>query len=205
MVATLLASACYLILYTQIHYLIMNTQFQSGVMPSGEHGVMLAAIAILGSWLLLFVDRLNRFISVPKRKHWWLQIGAGALLGTIAYSLQQFLDIHTPSAAFTLKSVFYKLGAAPLTHAGLDPSWQGYVVFFATWLAIGGIRREVDEQRCLPLQIKMTAKAIALGFAASFVFAFPQWYAMLWAGTISTTLQLAAPWNPSRLSQRARN
>lgn len=186
-------------------YLILITQFRTVIMSLPEHAVLFAAVSILGSWLLIVAQTMSQFAPTSKRKRWLTRVGCGALLGTCAFGLQKFLAVHIPAtAAFRLKSAFYEIGANPLTEAGVDPTWLGYAVFFAVWMGFCRLSREQEENRVDRLSLGVTAKSVFMAFLASILFTFPQWYALLWAGAISVTLQLASPWTPPAPSKQRR-
>jgi hypothetical protein len=195
MVACVLASGC---------YLLLTTQFQSLILPSTEHAVLFVSVTMIGSWLMLVSNRLSNQLALSKRKKWLARIGTGALLGSCAYAIQLFLTVHVPSSAYTMKSAVESFGSHPLSIAGADPTWLGYAVFFGVWLGLRKVPREMDENRGQRFSLGLTAKAVIMGFLTSMVFAFPQFYAMLWAGAISTSLQIASPWAPSPRFARGR-
>jgi hypothetical protein len=165
-------------------------------MPSVEHAAMFAAVSVIGSWLVLIGHTWTMHPSWSKRDRWLARLGFGAILGTCAFALDQLLMVNVPKVAYLIKPIISSLGAHPLSVASVDPTWLGYVVFFAGWFGIRRWPREVDPRRKYRFSVSVTAASICLAYLVSFLFAFPQWYAMLWAGTISATLQLSSAWTP---------
>lgn len=177
---------------------------RSTLMPSVEHAALFAAVSIMGSWLLLAGPVLTSNPSWTKRDRWLARIALGIILGSGAYALDQFLMVNLPRSAYLMRPVISSIGNHPLNVASVDPTWLGYAVFFAGWFSVRKWPREVDPGRKYRLSIGVTAAAVVLAYLVSVVFAFPQWYAMLWAGTISVTLQLISPWTPRQPSARGR-
>ena len=165
---------------------------------------MFAAVSVIGSWLLLIGHAWTMNPSWSKRDRWLARLGCGAILGTCAFGFDQFLMVNVPKAAYLIKPIFWTLASHPLTVASVEPTWLGYVVFFAAWFGMRRWPREVDPRRRYRSSIAVTAASIVLAYVVSFVFAFPQWYAMLWAGTISATLQLSSAWTPRQPSASGR-
>lgn len=185
-------------------YLLQDVFHRSASMPSIEHAVLFASVSILGSWLLLVGQPLTSDPSWTKQHRWYARIATGVILGTCSYALAQFLLVHVPQAAYSIKPVFSSLGMRELTVASVDPTWLGYTWFFGLLFGLRRWSREMDPYRKHRFSVGLTAASVAVAFAASLVFAFPQWYGMLWAGTISTTLQLVSPWTPKHLAARGR-
>jgi len=183
-------------------YLSLEAFHRSALMPSVEHAALFTATSVVGSWLLLIGHAITANASWSKRQRWYGRLAMGAILGTCAFGLDEFLLVNIPKAAYAAKPVFESLGMRPLTVAAVEPTWLGYVCFFAGWLGMQCWSRDRNPRRTHRFSIWLTATSIVLAYAMSFVFAFPQWYAMLWAGTISTTLQLASTWAPNQPSAR---
>lgn len=56
--------------------------------------------------------------------------------------------------------------------------------------------RDMDPMRRERFKTWNVIASVATAFLMSWMFKFPQVYAMLWAGTISTTVQIASNWTP---------
>jgi hypothetical protein len=96
------------------------------------------------------------------------------------------------------------IGGRPLTELNHSPTQLGYAVFFAALLGIRNWTRSADPSRKKRFSIRSIIAAVFFGFLASKIFEFPKWYAMLWAGTISATVQLASNWNPKPIPVNGR-
>ena len=173
-------------------------KYRAPVLPSGEHAILFAATSMVGSWIFLIGHALTTGTQWTNRHRWFARLGAGVLLGTFAYFLDDFLMVNIPPNAFTARSAMSSLGAYPLTGPGVDPTWLGYVCFFASWMGIRRWNREIDSHRARGLRIWTLLGAVTVAYFVAMVFKFPQWYAVLWAGTISTTVQLASSWTVGR-------
>lgn len=185
-------------------YLSLDALHRSTLMPSVEHAAMFTAVSVIGSWLMLVGHIWTMNPSWTKRDRWLARLGFGIVLGTCAFALDQTLNVNVPQAAYLIRPVFSSLGAHPLTFDRIDPTWLGYTVFFAGWFGLRRWPRELDPRRKYRFSVSVTAASIVVAYLVSFLFAFPQWYAMLWAGTISTTLQLSSAWTPRQPSTRGR-
>ena len=166
------------------------------IMPSLEHAVLFAATSVIGTWLLLIGHAGTLGKDWTRRQRWIVRLATGALIGSFAYAMDEFLMINVPPASYTARSAFSSLGTHPLVVPGGDPTWMGYAWFFAGWLAIRHWSRDMDPMRRERFKIWNVIAAVATAFMMSWMFKFPQAYAMLWAGTISTTVQLASNWTP---------
>ena len=191
LIASLLSTAVYLSFNLfPIH--------SSPVLPSIEHAVLFTATSIIGAWLVLAGFAMTDKKNWTNRQRWFARLTAGLILGTFAFGLDEFLMVSTPPAAFTTDSAFSSLGNHALTGPGVDPNWLGYCCFFAGWLGLRRWTCEMDRDRKKRFRIWTTFVAVIMAFLVSAIFKFPQWYAVLWAGTISTTVQLASSWSPLR-------
>lgn len=181
-------------------YLVLDTMNRSAIMPSLPHAAYFAATAVLGSWLVLTQHSLTLDQSWTKQQRFFSRLLAGVLLGTCAYWLHQFLLIDFPYAAQGNRAIFSRIGAQSLTAAANTPSWLGFACFFALFMGVRRSSRDLNHRRNPKISFWRTAAAVAIGFGVSFAFTFPQWYAVLWAGTISATVQMASAWTPRSTS-----
>ena len=166
------------------------------IVPSMEHAALFAATTTIATWLLLIYQTAADQWRWKKRARWRARIAAGLLCGTCAFFLDRFLIVDTPQIAFTSKSIISAVGSQPLIVAGTEATWLGYALFFA---ALFGIRRwshEMNVHRQRQFGLYPVTCAVILAFLISLVIAFPQWYAMLWAGSISIVAQLATDCRP---------
>jgi len=177
-------------------YLVLDTMNRSAIMPSLPHAAYFAAISVLGSWLVLTQHAVTLDPSWTRQQRFISRLVAGALLGTCAYWLHQFLLIDFSHAAQGGRAIFSRIGAQSLTASANAPSWLGFAWFFAAFMGVRRSSRDLSHRRHPKISFWRTAAAVAIGFGVSFIFAFPQWYAVLWAGTISATVQMASTWTP---------
>ena len=163
--------------------------------PNIENGVQFAAVSVVGSWLTLIGYAWSVSSEERFRRRWLVRITIGALIGTCAFALHRYLMVDTPSAARISRSVVLKIGHTQLSDT-TNPFWIGYACFFAFWMGIRTWSIDMHPNRQDQFTVARTAAAIGMAYVASIVFDFPQLYAMLWAGMISTTVQLSSKWNP---------
>jgi len=171
--------------------------------PSMEHIALFGATTIVASWLLLISQTAADHWGWKKRARWRLRVIAGLMCGTFAFFVDRFLLINTPQTAFISKSLITSVGSQPLIVAGTESTWFGYALFFAVLFGIRRWSREIDIHRPRRVQIYPVFAAMVTAFLTSIMIAFPQWYAMLWAGAISTTAQLATDCRPFEKRRRS--
>jgi serine/threonine protein kinase len=164
--------------------------------PSSEHAILFAATSIVGSWLFLIGHAFTSGSEWTNRQRWLVRLGTGILLGTFASAMDEFLMLKIPSDAFTARGAISKIADYSLTRSGGDPSWLGYCCFFAGWMGIRRWSHEIDDSRTKGLRIWTLIGSMTIAYVISMIFRFPQWYAILWSGAISTTVQLASSWSP---------
>lgn len=165
------------------------------VFPQNENLVLFAAVTIFGSWVFLTGHALTAGSTWTWRQRWLARIASGALIGSAAYGIQQFLMVTIPPSPTSTKAIISSLGSQPLNGPMLNPTWLGYCCFFAAWAGLRRWNREMEPDRSKRLNAWVVAGAVLVAYCVTIVFKFPQWYAVLWAGTISTTVQLASGWN----------
>jgi serine/threonine protein kinase len=212
-------------LLSAVIYVSLKRMNQLAVMPGIEHAVFFAATSIVGSWFLL-IGHTCAFNSDWKRRSRWLaRLASGALIGTSAFALEQVLLVSTPPAAYLTQPAVlalrqhrlidvdidpqsnsfdawratwrgFGMRQVRLTETGGNPTLLGYVCFFMVWLGIRSWSRDLSPYRAKQFSARTTIVAVAMACLTSLIFAFPQWYAMLWAVTISSTAQLASDWIP---------
>jgi hypothetical protein len=99
---------------------------------------------------------------------------------------------------FARQPAFRSLGVHPLAAGGTNPTWLGYVVFFGGMMFLHRWWVDMDPQRKHRLSVGRLLTAGLAAWLMTVFFAFPEWPAILWAATISASVQLASPWSPSR-------
>ena len=195
--ASLIASLLSLGIYGAAGFSISLGLFRPvPIMPSLEHAALFASTSVIGTWLLLIGHAGTLGKDWTRRQRWIVRLATGALIGSFAYVMDDFLMVNIAPASYTVRSVFSSLGTHPLVVQGSDPTWIGYAWFFAGWLAMRPWSCEMDPMRRERFKTWNVIAAVATAYMMSWMFKFPQAYAMLWAGTISTTVQLASNWTP---------
>jgi eukaryotic-like serine/threonine-protein kinase len=193
LVASLLSLAIYVVADLSISLKLLRS---APIMPNLEHAALFAATSVIGTWLLLIGHAVTLGKDWTRRQRWLVRLATGALIGSFAYGMDEFLMITIPPASYTVKSVFSSLGTHPLVVQGVDPTWIGYAWFFAGWLAMRPWSREMDPMRRVRFRMGCVIASVATACMMAWFFKFPHAYAILWAGTVSTTVQLASSWTP---------
>ena len=195
--ASVIASVLSLGIYVATGFAISRGLFRPApIMPSLEHAVLFAATSVIGTWLILIGHTGTLGKDWTRRQRWIVRLATGALIGSFAYAMGEFLMVNIPPASYTARSVFSSLGTNPLVVQGGDPTWLGYAWFFAGWLAMRPWSREMDPMRRVRFRTWNVIASVAIAYLMSWIFKFPQAYAVVWAGAISTTVQLASNWTP---------
>jgi hypothetical protein len=184
-------------------YLVLK-EGASRLMPTMEITVFFTTVAIIGSWLMLLANSVATNSAFFRHRQWLLRMITGAGIGLCAFELHRFLNIDYPQVAFTARSIVKTIGTRPLAEMNRDPTQLGYMVFFAALMGIRNWSRTTDPYRKKRFRIGSTIFAVGLGFISALIFQFPQWYAMLWAGTIALTVQLSSTWTPSPVLAKGR-
>ena len=197
--ASLIASLLSVGIYLWPHSI---NEHRGPIIPSGEHAILFAATSIVGCWLFLIGHAITSGQAWTDRQRSLVRLGSGVLLGSFAYGIDKFLMLTIPPNAFTAKAAISQIAKYSLIEPDGAPSWLGFCCFFAAWMWMRRFRCEIDERR--GFRIWTLLASITTGYVVSMIFRFPQWYAILWSGTISTTIQLASSWNPMITPRQAR-
>ena len=150
-----------------------------------------------GAWGLVMANQCARRTSWGDRHPRLVNLIAGVLVGSLAFGLDEFLRVDYQRTGLP-QSVFQSLGVHPLTVDRLNPTWLGYLVFFGGLCFFRRWSLDMDPQRPKRFGLGRLFSAGLTAFLVTVFFEFPATPAMLWAVTLSATLQLASPWSPSR-------
>lgn len=179
---------------SHMHESLSHSGTRAALFPGIENVVHFVAISIIGSWFMLAGYAWSNSNERRCRRRWFIRTIVGALIGTSAFALDRFLMINTPAAASIKHAVIHRFAGHELAIAG-NPTWMGYVCFFVFWMAIRTWSGDMHPLRRDQFSFGRTVFAVGMAYVTSIVFEYPQWNAMLIAGTISTTVQLASRWN----------
>ena len=80
----------------------------------------------------------------------------------------------------------------------VNPTWLGYVVFFGGLFFVRRWWVDVSVERKSRLSLSRLFSAGLTAFLVTTFFEFAATPAILWAVLLSATVQLAAPWSPTR-------
>lgn len=163
-----------------------------GKLNPGLLGFMACVSALLVTVLLIYGQLLHAAShrgSVSRSV--LFALGAGS--GGVAFALDDFMWVDFPYLEEASGSLFDKLGVHPLW-VDHQPSLLAYMVFFAGLLGLQNWRKLLHPYRSQRLRFWSVVYAGILGWLISLLFGVPRPYAVVWAVTISTSVQLAAPW-----------
>ena len=165
--------------------------------PSVEMMTLFMATTMAGGWALVIANQCARRTSWGDRHPRLVNLIAGVLVGSVAFGLDEFLRVDYLRSGLP-QSAFQSLGVHPLTVDRLNPTWLGYTVFFGGLCFFRRWSLDMDPQRPKRLSLGRLFSAGLTAFLVTVFFEFPATHAMLWAVTLSATVQLASPWSPSR-------
>ncbi len=192
-----IASIC----FSAIALMLMATfQHRPLLIERTEQLVFFAAVAVFGTWGVIgsrwLADRLSWAADHCRLLH----AAAGVAVATVADSLQHFLmlDAIGPDNRNWERAAFDHVGVNPLVMSH-EMTWVGYVVFFSLLFFILGkqlvkVQKPGRKHRWMLWSLVYPVLA---SLVLVHVFAFPQLMGVLWAATIVSAAQFAAPWQPS--------
>ena len=167
---------------------LLETPAQAGVF---------GGTTLLASWLLLSLSLLREGRSTETDSPRLWQLAAGLLTGAGARWLDQTLLVSIPGVMFSEPhGLFQQLGSHRLLEAGGQPALTGYLVFFGGLFALRRWWRHGDpfrKRRFRTITLLLTAM---LAYGLTSVWAFPHMWGTLLAASVSSVVQLAAPWVP---------
>jgi len=170
---------------------------RSSGLPSSEMMALFTATTMTGAWALVIASQCARRTSWGDRHPRLTNLIAGVLVGSLAFGLGEFLRVDFQRTGLP-QSAFQSLGVHPLTVDRLNPTWLGYAVFFGGLFFFRRWWRDADPQRPKRFGLGRLFTAGLTAFLLTVFFEFPVRPALLWAVTLSTTVQLASPWSPPR-------
>jgi len=148
--------------------------------------------ALCGAWGLLGVNKLleGRKIDLGMRR--LITLLVGLVVGEAAWGLSEVLFVDLPERG---SAIFASVNSNPLA-GELGPTWMGYMLFFGL---LFGLRRwwwQADSYR--PKRFRLMAVLLTMGLAwgLSAVFEFPHGWGIVWAGVMSSVVQLSSAWTP---------
>ncbi|HVV99145.1 MAG TPA: serine/threonine-protein kinase [Planctomycetaceae bacterium] len=158
---------------------------------------MFTLVTIAAAWGILVVSKIceGRPLDVGTRR--LIMLALGVAVGTMAFGVDQLLLVDLEGFSVPDASMFEYLGKQPLVGSGHQPTWLGYVVFFGSLLGIRGWWWHVDPLRSKRFSIGTLFLTGLAGFVIPLVFAFPQNWAIAWAGVLSCVVQVSAAWIPA--------
>ncbi|RMG35175.1 MAG: serine/threonine protein kinase [Planctomycetota bacterium] len=160
--------------------------------PLGDwpHVAYFGVTACVGAWLLLLLGKFWEGIVHERELRRLSYACAGAVLGFIAWWLEELLQLELRSDF----GLFSQVGRHPLVDRWGRPTWMGFVVFFAL---LFGLRRwwwHTDELRPKRFRVASVALTSLLAVLLAELFTFPVVWALLWAATVSSAVQVASSW-----------
>jgi hypothetical protein len=177
---------------------LLTTEFflKSPLNSSPEYVAMFTTTSLASTWLILMASQ--------GAQHWtWLRknprksfLVLGLAAGSIAYVVDQYLLVDYAKPGWSYFPAFSSLGVHRLMDGHMNPTYLGYLVFFGGLFFWYRWWQDTSDKRSRQLSMGRVATAAVAAWLLTVVFAFPQWPAVLWAMTISASVQLASTWCP---------
>jgi hypothetical protein len=162
-----------------------------------ENLVFFAAVAVLGTWAVIGSRWLANKSSWAAEHCRIFHAVTGVGVATIADALHRFLMLDSigPDNRNWERATFDHLGVNPLVMSH-ETTWVGYVVFFSLLFFILGkhLVKVQKPGRKRPWMLWSLVYPVLAALVLVHVFAFPQLIGVLWAATIVSAVQFAAPW-----------
>ncbi|MBS0205047.1 MAG: serine/threonine protein kinase [Planctomycetes bacterium] len=186
---------------------LLSTEFfqRSPRAPSPEFLTLFVSTSLAATWLVLLGGQLRQRVRWMEKKPRTVSLGIGAMIGMLAYGLDQYLLAGFDGYATRYSPAFRSLGVHPLVDSSMNPTMLGYVIFFGGLVFLQSWWFDTSRHRSRQLGLGQLVAAGIAGWLMTVIFAFPQWPAVLWAVTISAAAQLATPWSaiPRHTARRA--
>ena len=164
--------------------------------PSAEFLTLFTATSMAATWLVLLTGQLRRRFTWLEKNPRKTFLVVGILVGAIAFGLDQYLLVEYSKPSFSYSPAFKSLGIHRLIEWDMNPTWLGYTVVFGGIMFWHRWWLDMSARRHRQLSFGRLGTAAIAAWLLTVVFAFPQWPAILWAVTISASIQLATPWSP---------
>jgi serine/threonine protein kinase len=163
--------------------------------PSAEFLTLFTATSLAATWLVLMAGQFRRRFQLLERNPRRTFLVVGFLAGAIAFGLQQYLLVDFAMPLYKYSPAFKTVGIHRLIEWDMNPTWLGYAVFFGGLLFWHRWWLDMSARRHRQLSFGRLGTAAIAAWLLTMIFAFPQWPAILWAITISASVQLATPWS----------
>lgn len=159
---------------------------------SAEGLGMFAGVTIAGAWLLTTAAQFARSRQWKAAERRWLFLAVGALLGGVAWQLDQTL-LFDFTADQVNRDGIAAIGAVPLRQSlGGQPTVASYTLCFMLLAWWGGWLKVTDPSRESGFRVAPLIGVGVLAFLIGQVLSFPPAFLAAWGVTLSATAQLAS-------------
>eukprot|EP00913_Durusdinium_trenchii_P028274 g26502.t1 len=149
--------------------------------------------AVAASWIALTAAKLFEGTKVSPGNRRIANLIGGALVGCIAFFLQQmlFVSFHVNDFNVHPEGLVHSIGTVDLAN-GFQPTLAGYAVFFAGLFVLRRWWRHSDSMRRSRLSVWSVLLTTFVGLVWSLIITFPMAWGVTWAAAISCIVQLSA-------------
>lgn len=153
---------------------------------------LFVGVTILGAWLLTTTAQFARSRSWKIAERRWLFLAVGALLGGIAWQLDQTLLFDFTDNQVNRHGISY-IGSIPLRQTlGGQPTAASYTACFMLLAWWGGWLTLTDPTRTSGFRVGPLIWAGILAYLIGQTLSFPQEFLAAWGVTLTATAQLAS-------------
>ncbi len=92
--------------------------------------------------------------------------------------------------------MYSRVGTHWLHDASQQPTLAGYMVFFGALFGLRQWWQHVDSWRKKRFRVSSVLLTMLLAWVIGAIWSFPQDWGVLWAGVVSSVVQISAVWTP---------
>ncbi len=165
---------------------------------AGVNLALFGTMTILGSWAILATAKCLEGGNVGWSNKRLALLAAGLLVGAAAWFVTTNLFITLPSEALPK----YEIGNVLLSDGARQPTLAGFAVFFAGLFALRRWSWHADAFRDKRFRLSSVLFTTFVGWMWAAIIGFPLLWAVTWAASLSSVVQLSACWVPPEDRQR---
>ncbi len=166
--------------------------------PGSDHAIGLFAVtAVAGAWAVLGLSKLWEGTQVRPMTRRLILLCAGCGVGALAWFADSSLLVDISSRYMSGPNAMYsRVGTHWLHDASQQPTLAGYMVFFGALFGLRQWWQHVDSWRKKRFRVSSVLLTMLLAWVIGAIWSFPQDWGVLWAGVVSSVVQISAVWTP---------
>ncbi len=168
----------------------------AGILTSATAAGVFGLTALIGSWAVMAPTKIWEGTTVDPFVKRLTLLGLGVVVGACGFWLDQVLMFNFVGDQASYQGAFHSFGPHMLVDAARQPTLMAYVLFFGCLFFLRSWWRHTDSFRMRRLRVSSLALTALLGYVISQVWSFPVEWAMTWAITVSSIVQISSVWIP---------